>query len=408
MHGLDAEHADCDRARQVVEWMEHGVFDALKKQYLEKLVLLVSHDEKATDLIEAWIISVDWLTNDAGEEEVQVTLSQGKTKSKEVARTTVRGALTKSAVRDKCQVILRRLNCMVQCLPEIPEDFHMGLQLHYRDNAIVPSDYAPTGFSPTSMHDLNFRDRPINLAVGSELNTGHHSFRLHVVTKSSIEGFEDFQPSASAKCIGRNEGIGRNGELWSMGVREGSAASDANGKRKQYEEVVIAPEVDLEDSPQHRALFAEALRALQQLGPDAHINAPTLSARIGSSHDLAEAFLEKLECMGAVSDRLEDGRRARRTLKFDYNQYYNEWHGEVTDAVHGASDTEHVFSDGVSGHGPEKKARSAMPGRPASPPTARVASRHHQPYVDAEPTPVSPSERRASQTTMLSKRGIYD
>ena len=41
-------------AKQVVEWMDNGVFDALKLGFLDKCVLVISADPEEKSTIEAW------------------------------------------------------------------------------------------------------------------------------------------------------------------------------------------------------------------------------------------------------------------------------------------------------------------------------------------------------------------
>ena len=83
--------ARCEQARRLMEWMENGVLEALTAscaprytarlrlckgpivlgelilmtrydayRYLEKCVLIISSDEQAEHVIEAWALTIDW------------------------------------------------------------------------------------------------------------------------------------------------------------------------------------------------------------------------------------------------------------------------------------------------------------------------------------------------------------
>ena len=53
-------------AMRLLSWMEKGVFDALKLRYLDQCVLVVSDDEAAERVREAWVLKMEWTTDADG------------------------------------------------------------------------------------------------------------------------------------------------------------------------------------------------------------------------------------------------------------------------------------------------------------------------------------------------------
>ena len=55
-----------DQSRAIFKWLEHGVFDALKRSFLDKCILTLSADAAETQTIEAWRHALPAATGAAG------------------------------------------------------------------------------------------------------------------------------------------------------------------------------------------------------------------------------------------------------------------------------------------------------------------------------------------------------
>ena len=65
-------------------WLEHGVFAALAAGYLEKAVLVMSSDDAAEHVLEAWSLSVQWFTDEHGRELPALAMGTGGAQRKTV------------------------------------------------------------------------------------------------------------------------------------------------------------------------------------------------------------------------------------------------------------------------------------------------------------------------------------
>lgn len=163
--------------------------------FLEKCVLMISSDRG--HVLEAWAISVLWLTDEDGNEypELQVGAPSGALSHKLSGRRYTAENVTKSM-----KALMRKLVCLMQGLNDLPERHYVSLRLFYRD-AVTPTDYEPSHFerAPSDGLSVAFESKPLQIDVG-RVRTDHHIFQLHVLTR---EEFDDAtEPEGLTACDG--------------------------------------------------------------------------------------------------------------------------------------------------------------------------------------------------------------
>lgn len=151
-----------------MQWVEHGVFDALKAGYLERAVVVLSHDEAASSVIESWAVSVAWLTDESGRPYPVLRVRAPYSTPRPTLRSTLRStpllrpppqhgrcegdesdsqaALAQHAVpcaapvytldkvRDTSQMMMRSLITTLQWLPQLPSQHFISMRILYRES----------------------------------------------------------------------------------------------------------------------------------------------------------------------------------------------------------------------------------------------------------------------------------
>ena len=157
------------QAQQFIGWVEHGVFDALLKNYLERAVVVISRDEEGEDVIEAWSVSVKWLSDAEGRPYPVMEWGHGQNehadpghrddrRTNKVACASPEYTLEK--VTEISEEMLRELMSTLQYMPQLPTAHWISMRLLYRDD-FTPPDYEPAGFSKASRPELIFKSKPI-------------------------------------------------------------------------------------------------------------------------------------------------------------------------------------------------------------------------------------------------------
>ena len=159
-------------AMRLLSWMEKGVFDALKLRYLDQCVLVVSDDEAAERVREAWVLKMQWTTDADGNSVPRMAFGrEGHERYLQQGGERV----TKEAVRDVSQHLMRSLHTLLSGLPPLPKATWLSMKLLYRED-VTPDDYEPEGFVPAADDKsglLSFCSQPVELAVGPPVDTGH-------------------------------------------------------------------------------------------------------------------------------------------------------------------------------------------------------------------------------------------
>lgn len=106
-------------AEALIKWLESGVFQALYDGYLEKVILIMSADEAAEDVLEAWSLSVSWTMGEDGVEQPSIALSANNKTEKSIG-VKAKSKYTTGYVRKLSQVMMRELCAMLHVMPELP------------------------------------------------------------------------------------------------------------------------------------------------------------------------------------------------------------------------------------------------------------------------------------------------
>ena len=167
-------------AKTICQWLEQGVFQALTKCYLEKAIICISKDEDARQVLEAWVLSVEWMEDEDGIERPNVRF--GKEGCESTVALAHRSRYTMSYVRNASQVSLRQLTQTLESLPSLPTSHYVSMRILYRDH-VTPAEYQPTGFEAAKGGGgICFDSKPLQLSVAQPVATDHQVLRTHVVS----------------------------------------------------------------------------------------------------------------------------------------------------------------------------------------------------------------------------------
>lgn len=176
-------HAD-----SLLDWLEHGIYDALERKYLSAVVFAVYCDPAHPDrLHESYTFSVDY--RDDAPSSLALLHSSGAS---------LRVGVSPGDVRKNLQQLMRRFILLTQNLPPLPDSRYVSVQLIFDDSC--PADYQPPGFRDASADNaLHFAvaadgDSLLRESVGS-LTTGWHALALNL---SCLPERQDIKPSQLA------------------------------------------------------------------------------------------------------------------------------------------------------------------------------------------------------------------
>ena len=172
--------------------LEEGVFDALARGVLEKCVLIVSRDQAATDIVEAWTFAVEWSAR--GPALRLSTISGTGATIDDSGRTFV----TPNDVRRSTKQLLRTLCMMLQSLEDVVHNPWIGFQVYYVNNK-PPENYDPPGFHRVHHpgNVVHFRSKPHVMTVPT-VATGSNTFAVSVATACTEEAHAEAADEAFA------------------------------------------------------------------------------------------------------------------------------------------------------------------------------------------------------------------
>ena len=146
----DAAHAPnvpkmlrkCAKSKRLLDALEHGVFDALKKGYLRSVALVISHPEDHSTLLEEYLFTVEY--DGAKRARLLATVKDaqkemGKTTKKDEARLTDPKWIRKNAI-----ATTRTLLSLMRTLDALPDGSAANLNLTYTEE--TPATYEPPFF----------------------------------------------------------------------------------------------------------------------------------------------------------------------------------------------------------------------------------------------------------------------
>eukprot|EP00900_Chrysochromulina_parva_P005334 jgi/Chrpa1/14801/Chrysochromulina_OHIO_Genome00005832-RA len=267
-------------AETLIAWIEKGIFSALYKRFLEKAVLCFSEDEAGKHVLEAWVLSIAWEVDEQGVEKPTITF--GPDKRRAAALTGVfepHAKVTKARVRQMYSLMLRQISLMLCTLPALPSNHFVFMRLLYRDG-LTPADYEPSGFESAAADDrasLCFLTKPMQLTVAQPVATGHHSYRMHVV--SSFLEDDAFAPSG----LKRKAPAGpREQQSWQLDLGASVAGE-------------LGAHADELDEPTMTEYVACARRLVEEEEEGAPFTSVALARELGCSRAGAERVLHVLE-----------------------------------------------------------------------------------------------------------------
>ena len=170
-------------AKAIIDWMDHGVFDALKRGFLDRCVLVVSADAEGENTIEAWSLSV-------GENNtINLTKDAGGESTRSVAKPSALRPLTQQDLLKLSSMMLRQMVVLLQTMPQLPDQYWLSMHLTYKEG--TPNEYEPEGFDPAPGGcGLRFASRPMRLGIGPAITTPHHSLGVELLSEQ-LDGFEE-------------------------------------------------------------------------------------------------------------------------------------------------------------------------------------------------------------------------
>ncbi|KAL0032517.1 hypothetical protein WJX77_004843 [Trebouxia sp. C0004] len=176
---------DTPESRLLVDWVEGGVYDALKQKYLKCLLFGISEDEGGSCLMEEYVYKFNY-DSDGG---VTVDLT---TNGKPVEKSNKKKPKANvSSVKYQVCRLIRMLVHICKTLDSMPEERYLFMKLTYHEN--TPEDYEPPHFKPITEEGLgHFARKPFSMNLG-DVSTNHHAVSLRVksLLDSCNEGLDE-------------------------------------------------------------------------------------------------------------------------------------------------------------------------------------------------------------------------
>ncbi|PFH54173.1 hypothetical protein AMATHDRAFT_135603 [Amanita thiersii Skay4041] len=188
-----------EEADRILNYLEHGIFDALHKQYLRSFIFAIYLDSKdPNNIVEAYTFNFHYHTIPGtnsvvpilslGEDLQKMSLrGQNQRNEDPVTSAILKGRVpTLKEVKRSVKALLKTLIHAMTQMDLLPKRRYATFKLFYTDN--TPSDYEPPYFQTGDVekdkwyfmtHDLD--EVPDKWSVG-RVNTGHHSVNLSVTS----------------------------------------------------------------------------------------------------------------------------------------------------------------------------------------------------------------------------------
>ena len=162
-------NTDNPRAQKLVRWLENGVFPALDRGYIDRVLFNIHDADPARAeavVIESYSFRVS--TAGAGESGLRVTATTRATGSRGNATRTTRGEVSKNV-----RQILKQFIVLTTSLDALPDERWISMQLTYTPE--TPSDFEPQYFQPAQAFQLpRFLGDPLSMPIG-RLETPFHA-----------------------------------------------------------------------------------------------------------------------------------------------------------------------------------------------------------------------------------------
>ncbi|KXZ44956.1 hypothetical protein GPECTOR_60g733 [Gonium pectorale] len=192
MKNLDDMHIKmllpaCDESRRLVDWVEGGVYDAIKKGYLKNLFFGISNDPEGTQLLEEYIFSFKYGDGKVMMDVNAVAGEGARKQSGKMGEFKQDSKADLNTVRYQVCRLIRMLVQVCRTLDKVPAERYLFMKLTYQDH--TPDEYEPPYFVPVDESGVgHFKRSPFSMAVG-RVATDHHSVSLKV--KSTLDSCDD-------------------------------------------------------------------------------------------------------------------------------------------------------------------------------------------------------------------------
>ncbi|KAK1442639.1 HORMA domain containing protein [Babesia gibsoni] len=164
----------------LMDWIDHGVFDAMSCEYLKDVILGIHNSRN--DTLESYTFSFkygDRQGDKSGNVSVQISVSAETDDNKQDNSGNNTISVDKEQVKNQTVQVLRELVLLAQSLSPLPESRYLSMKLLYYENR-VPPEYEPQHFRNAVVNeDQKVETINVNQQVGS-LETGHHNLAVDV------------------------------------------------------------------------------------------------------------------------------------------------------------------------------------------------------------------------------------
>lgn len=178
-------------ADTLVDWIEHGVQDALRHKYLETVTMGVfSGPNDPQDVIETYTMGFSYPSSRGHEMVMRLrsnTNKRGDTQGIPAVATSRVTASPDAPFKQQMVRMLRTLCILMQTLGPPPQRRYVTMQMTYYDE-LTPANYEPPGFAP-SVFELGYLFKDPSGTLKHDFGTvasPHHRVRLALET--SVDG----------------------------------------------------------------------------------------------------------------------------------------------------------------------------------------------------------------------------
>ncbi|MCO5556468.1 hypothetical protein L7F22_010017 [Adiantum nelumboides] len=170
-------------SRRLIDWMEKGVYDALKMKYLKTMLFILCEGEDGP-AIEEYSFSFDYSTTS---EEVSMQMARNG-RVKKTLKTGSGAEMNQEKMRKSACKMMRTLVTLMHTLDGVPKERTILVKLYYYDD-LTPAEYEPPFFRSCTYDDKkDWLKPPFSMKAG-EVNSEFITFSLKV--KSTLDPCAD-------------------------------------------------------------------------------------------------------------------------------------------------------------------------------------------------------------------------
>ncbi len=168
-------------AQQLADFIEKGVFDALEKRYVERIIFNLHATDPtlpgdSNNVVETYSMAVDYDHDEIAREEER---KKKPFQRKDAAGTPPKKRPSREDVMTQTRSMIGKLTVAAKALPPLPGR-QMWLTIYLAYNSRVPADYEPPTFVPSSMDEVPTFATDPSCAVAGQTGTGFHQLALKI------------------------------------------------------------------------------------------------------------------------------------------------------------------------------------------------------------------------------------